>query len=529
MRYRISAEKECDIVVLGGGGGGMVAAARAASISGNRVIVLEKTGHTGGAAIYASAHRTFRSKWQKDRGVPDVMDQFIIDGMDRTLWRLDPRLVGNICRATGEFFDWFMEVGEAAKDQFEVGFYVFDGPNGPLGPLLKGSREHWGTGQLFMSTMLNVCRKRGVEVLTRHKVVDVEVKKGKITAVIAETKDSGYLRIACKACILATGSWIRNKEVVEKICPKYLEAKVDIGFSAHCNPNYTGDGIPLAKKAGAFLDYDSFCLRLMGPMSGKTAARTSVVMQNMGYSPYTIFVNLNGKRWCCEAPQRRMGIINSGYALLEQPQAVSFAIFDENNLAAAIKESKEPHSEWGGFLGNPKFPETMDAVYADLARGIGVSNPGHSALAYKAATLQELAKKIGVDGKALKETVANYNAFCEAGMDPDFFKPARNLVPLVKPPFYAVKGPLGTDGAFGGVRVNAEMQAYKEGGGLVEGLYVVGDFASGRHIVLGGGKEQVINDSAWAFAGGFIAGSSACKYLEQAHGSKVSKAGKCSA
>jgi fumarate reductase flavoprotein subunit len=523
VNYQISAEKECEIVVLGGGGGGMVAAARAASISGNRVIILEKAAHTGGAAIFASTHRTFKSKWQKDRGIPDVMDEFIVKAMDRTFWRLDPRLVGNVFRATGEFFDWFLEVGEEnLEDQFEAGNYVFDGPSGPLGPILKGSGEHHGAGKVFMATMLDVCRKRGVQVLTRHKAVDVEVKNGKITAVVAES-ENGFVRIACKACILATGSWIRNKEVVEKICPKYLEAKIDIGFAAHCNPNYTGDGIPLAKKAGAFVDYDSFCLRLIGPMSGKSSERTSVVMQNMGYSPYTIFVNLNGERWCCEAPQRRMGVFNSGHALLGQPQSVSFAVFDENNLAAAIKESRKPHEGLDVFLGCPKFPKTMDKVYADMDRGIGARGAGHSATAYKAATLQELAKKIGVDAKGLIETVAGYNAFCKAGEDFDFFKPARNLVPLDKPPFYAVKGPLGTDGAFGGVRVNPDMQAYKDGGGLVEGFYVVGDFASGRHIVLGGAKEQVINDSAWAFAGGFIAGSSACRYLDKIHGSDKRK------
>ena len=71
-----------------------------------------------------------------------------------------------------------------------------------------------------------------------------------------------------------------------------------------------------------------------------------------------------------------------------------------------------------------------------------------------------------------------------------------------------------TDGAFGGVRVNPEMQAYKSDGGLVEGLYVTGDFASGRHINMGGVKRQVLNDLSWAFSSGFLAGTNAGKYLE---------------
>ena len=135
-------------------------------------------------------------------------------------------------------------------------------------------------------------------------------------------------------------------------------------------------------------------------------------------------------------------------------------------------------------------------------------------MAFRADTLEELAGKMGIDPGTLKETVTTYNASCEAGADWDFFKPARDLVPLNKRPYYAVKGTLGSDGAFGGVLVNPDMQAYKQGGGLVEGLYAAGDFASGRHIVMGGVKIQVINDCSWAFASGFIAASSVCNYLK---------------
>jgi uncharacterized NAD(P)/FAD-binding protein YdhS len=77
-----------------------------------------------------------------------------------------------------------------------------------------------------------------------------------------------------------------------------------------------------------------------------------------------------------------------------------------------------------------------------------------------------------------------------------------------------MKGSLGSDGAFGGVRVNPDMQAYRKDGGLVEGLYVIGDFATGRHINMNGVKVQVINDCSWAFASGFIAANSAVSYLE---------------
>lgn len=76
-----------------------------------------------------------------------------------------------------------------------------------------------------------------------------------------------------------------------------------------------------------------------------------------------------------------------------------------------------------------------------------------------------------------------------------------------------MKGLLSTDGAFGGVLVNPDMHAYRAEGGLVEGLYVTGDFASGRFICLGGVKRQVLNGISWAFSSGFLAGASAASYL----------------
>lgn len=102
-------EKHCDILVLGGGGSGMVAAARAAERSGKRVIVLEKSKTIGGGMLFASTMRTFRSKWQEERGIPDQSNDFLRRMMDLTLWKLDPELVRNAILGTGAFFDWYSQ------------------------------------------------------------------------------------------------------------------------------------------------------------------------------------------------------------------------------------------------------------------------------------------------------------------------------------------------------------------------------------------------------------------------------------
>lgn len=508
MVYTITNQMECDLAVIGGGGGGMVAAARAASLSGKKVTILEKAERTGGSAYWASAIRIFGSKWQKEHNLPDLSQEFILKAMDSVYWRLDNRLVSNCFRATGEFFDWCCEVSDNLADRFEVGFYSFDGPDSQKIPLLKGRKPHDGGGKVYMQTMLEVCNKKGVDILLNHRVVDVEVEQGKIKAVIADT-GNGFIRVTCNACVLASGSWVSNEAVMKKVAPVFLETELPTEILDHHNLKLTGDGIALAEKVGALVDYDSFCMRPMGPVFLNDNRGFGEVMHTMSRSPHCIMVNLNGKRWVCEPPQVRLGIFNGGHVLMEQPKGITYALFDENTLAASIEESKKPHDGFGGFLGFMKFPETMSEVYSNIEKTLQEKSRG----AFRAETIEQLAAEIGVDKRTLRETVEAYNSNCRAGADWDFFKPPDALVPLIKAPYYAVKGTLGSDGAFGGVRVNPEMQAYKKDGGLVDGLYVVGDFATGRHIVMGEVKMQVINDCSWALASGFIAGNSASKYL----------------
>jgi fumarate reductase flavoprotein subunit len=372
-----------------------------------------------------------------------------------------------------------------------------------------------------MDMMKEKCERYGVEVLTKHPVVDVEVKNGRIVAVVAKS-EAGYIRVACKACVMATGSWINNEEILKKCYPKFIGMKQWMDPSAHMNPNYTGDGIPLAEKVGAFVDYDSFCLRIMGPMYDYARdTGTSKVFLAMTQSPYIITVNLDGKRYSAE-PVQHVGHYTDGHVLIEQPRGYAFNIFDENTLAATFKLPKcNQTSEDTDSLGcysltwmKPfelfPLPDTMEEVYSSINEGFAKGDP----YMFKADTLEELADKIGVNRKNFLETVRKYNENCEKGRDWDFFKRDDSLVPINKPPYYAFHGKLMTDGAFGGVLVNPEMQAYKSDGGLVEGLYVTGDFASGRHINLGGVKHQVLNDISWAFSSGFLAGTNAGKYLK---------------
>ena len=121
---------------------------------------------------------------------------------------------------------------------------------------------------------------------------------------------------------------------------------------------------------------------------------------------------------------------------------------------------------------------------------------------------------MGLDPQALRETVDTYNRNCAEGMDWDCFKPSEWLQPMNKAPFYGVKASLGTDGAFGGVEIDEHMRAKAADGGVVDGLYVVGDLASGRFINMAGIKKQILNDMSFALSSGYLAAEDAAAYLE---------------
>lgn len=494
-------EQTCDILVVGGGGSGLVAAVRARELSGKKVIVLESGRMAGGGMLFASTMRTFHSKWQAERGIPDQANEFIRKGMDLTLWKLDHKLVTRAVLGTGAFFDWYYEKElPEVQVQYEPRPYVFDIPvHGQPGPQID--KFHDGSGRFIVNTMLRECEARGIEVLTNHRAVDAEVEDGKIAAILAETPE-GTVKFRCKTCILACSSWIKNEEVVGKVYPEFLEAEVLP--NAHQNPNYRGDGLKIAEKAGALVDWSKFCLRVMGPICSFTETSP---FDALTHTDYGILINLNAKRFVAEPMAPRMDPFDTGHVLLQQPKGRSYFLFSKNTLQKVIDDSQGAgeHHDTDPF-GIPALPplEVVDGWFTEkLEKG--------SKEVGRADTLEELAVQMGLDPEALRATVEEYNASCAEGYDWNFYREPKNLLALEEGPYYAVGCKLSTDGAFGGVTVNENMQAYRPDGTLVEGLYVTGDFANGRHIVMDRVKKQVLNDMSWALSSGFIAGTAAAE------------------
>lgn len=498
---------DCDLCVIGGGGGGLVAAGRFAWLTGKKVIVLEKMRKCGGSAWFASTMRMYGSQWQKDRGVEDDLNSKLVEIMDQTYWELDSHLVRNALKGTGEWFDWIGQVDPDRDSKFVESFYVFDGPDSMITPGYCepggriGSPESNGTGWYTTQLMQKVIWEKGGQILTQHRAEKLVMENGKVTAVIARDP-GGEVRVNCKACVMSPGSWINNQEILDKYVPEF--GRLPRGVSSHCHLACTGDGIGLAESADAFIDYESFCMRLMGG-AGMAPGNTALAMTT---GPYAVYINKNGKRWINELTMGRSSFFAVATALVYQPEGQNFSIFD---LGMAKEAAKRPfRSIKKKFNPIPEVP-VPENCEEDL-RENAARFPDQL---ISADTLEELAEKLGVPADNLKQSVKRYNEMCAQGRDDDFFKEAQDLIPFGDGPYYAVGGGVGTDGAFGGVRVNENIQAYaNDRETLIENLYVPGDFASGRFLNMHGYKVQIINDLSWAMSSGFIAGTHAAKLLQ---------------
>lgn len=104
----------------------------------------------------------------------------------------------------------------------------------------------------------------------------------------------------------------------------------------------------------------------------------------------------------------------------------------------------------------------------------------------RADTLADLATRTGLPPKALEQTVARFNSFCESGTDADFRRgqsawddykthgaPIR-LTPIEQGPFVALSVNRAILGTKGGARTNAGGQVLRPDGSIIPGLFAAG-------------------------------------------------------
>ena len=488
----------CDLAVLGAGAAGLICAVRAAQLTGKKVVVLEKAAKPGGSAWYAHGFTVEGSKRQKDAGIPDTRDEMFRRSMKDTEWALDPKLVQNYIYATGPFFDWLSTMGETEQyfkirnlhgrnilDVPDRCFYNLKCTDPAIGP-------GWG-GSFVIRKMLEQCRKLGIEILTGHCAKQLfRNEAGAISGVLAERDGGGRTMVKCKACVLATGGWARNDDLLRRQRPDFF-AEGGEPIHRFTVPTVTGDVLRLCRSVGAKTREDNMVVNVFGPVHHPY----SYCLFRFALQPEPIIINLNGRRWVDESD-----FTLGHFRIADQPRQIAWSVLDQETLELiANRLIGDPADGTDGWI----YERYKKEIEEEVALGTPLK---------RADTLEELAEQMGVtDIPAFLEEIARFNHYCEQGRDEDFLKRPETLRPIQKAPFYAILGKRATDGAFGGAVINADTNVVAEDGSLIPGLYAAGDNTDGWFIRRGTEKKTVMSDLTWAVASGFLSGGAAAGYL----------------
>ncbi len=224
-----------------------------------------------------------------------------------------------------------------------------------------------------------------------------------------------------------------------------------------------------------------FTIRSYTPKTLTSSSFFSVVSDSLYRimrRPEALYVNLDGERWIDETA----GLHGSAPALLKQRGQSGWAIFDHAEFERFAKEHIE----------HP-FDGTEVWILKDYEKDLEYGKK-QDHCAKQANTIEELAVQIGADPKVFKATVERYNEACEKGVDEDFSKDPRFLVPVKQGPFYAFWRQICSEVCLGGVRIKEHGEVIDTCGKRIDGIYAVGDNAMG--VRARGGPECVKTHAA---------------------------------
>jgi len=143
---------------------------------------------------------------------------------------------------------------------------------------------------------------------------------------------------------------------------------------------------------------------------------------------------------------------------------VDFLVFDHALYASGPLYDKKPVSGWGRIV---ERYDWSDDNNAELERG----------WIKRADSIAGLAQAIGLDARALEDSVQRWNRFCEEGRDPDFGR-RKMLIPFRKPPYYAIELSPSMLNTQGGPRRNQHAQVVRPDDTPIPRLYSAGELGS---------------------------------------------------
>lgn len=445
---------EADVIVIGYGNAG-IGATKGALDEGGSVIILEK----------APAEFAGGSLCANDGNWSIVSQEALINGSFGVMGQS----VANAINEEGPLFgDWLEECGvEWQESKNSVGQMVRSTENG---------RMIWNAANDFLS------QNENVKIVYDSPCVKL-IKNEADEIIGAAVNQNGELvnYKARKGVVIATGTYASNPDFVQG------HHYACLPYASGTSPYNTGDGMVLAAKAGGRSFQDLSLAIEFGPLSCRAASEElGMAMPLSSLYSKGIMVNGEGKRFMsesnlmdhnkttepilqikCTNKGGKAGNWGNGYFNLPAWVVLDAATFQSEPLGRPF-----------GWVNTFEVYDWSDDNQAELDKGWILSADTIEELASKMTSKNSMTgEDIVVDAEGLKQTIAEYNAAVEAGIDP-LGKNEMYLVPVGEGPYYAVEVIPSVMYTNNGITVNDEMQVLDWEGNPLPRLYAAGDVAS---------------------------------------------------
>lgn len=522
---------DVDVLVVGLGGSGTAAAMSAAEtqyeMNGNdpsktSVLAIDKAGKYGGTSCITADTMGINAKGYQEtyNNGQDYVDAEAMKQNWNEFTKGDAKqdLLDLFFNESGETIDWLIDHGFdygsvgpqrgfTDQDIYHVKFQYTGQGYG------NWKKE---TGEMFDSIMEDYEELGGkylLEVEATELIYDEE--NHAVTGVKAVGYDGKQYTINAKSVIIGTGGFSKNYELQKEYLSneyyplkgewlmygmqqndgKMISAALGIGAGT-----YNIGMPPMVHLQGAPITLRDYPVEVVGDDSdvgfwSKLPRRNSLndFPQALASFGSALQVNMEGKRFSNEAGIFQTWKSGPRYYTIWSEE--TFNDWKENGFTTSFNDDLTCQ---GGIDAGKPIPELFDVVDLCIEKGI----------AYKADTLEELAKVINVDPTVLTEEVKKYNDACAKGVDEEFGKDPSMLVAIPENgPYYAFVGASYIYSTVGGLDVDTNIQVLDTDGNTIDGFYAVGTdslgvlFSEQREYVTYGGAAQ-----GWAYTSGRLAG-----------------------
>lgn len=521
---QIAQTVEADIVVVGGGNAGVMCACAAAE-GGATVAVLEMQPQE--AIWYYGLHdiASLNSNYSLEHGSKEIRkSDFIAEYQRRTHNRSNPKLIGQFADKSGEMIDWLIANGPAEVAEkvtmhgdlnpayFEMGADVnrFTCWTGTIqydfntaAPTLiaaaeaNGAQWFWETAGVVLLTEeeevpMLVDRTDETGALVR---VEEPVKRTTVTGVIGKNADGEYIKfLGKKGVVLAAGDFGGNAEMFEALMDEHRNLNDIHGLPTDNLINgmfgRDGSGIKMGLWAGASMDPNRVTCQPNITFRSDVYA-TNLLRWGSGFpeaqcvwgSPF-LWVDSSGRRFTDETFLGAFGQVIRA----ERLKPGRYYTIIDNNYAEFISRMPPEHFCLP-VLEDYDF-ESLFASWVERGPEGGEAPEGGAVCCWGAESLEDLLSYLPMTDEAKAELAAEierYNGYCEAGEDDDFGRDPKTLVPVNKPPYYAIMSvdekPMVGTVTLNGLVIDDKQRVLDKRYNPIVGLYATGNNSDGRFAI----------------------------------------------